>query len=94
MKGVATWVWIIVAVVGAVAVIYLGMSYGIIPIGGEVGKWFCYRRLMSACEAYLQRGDTNSITKVWTECGEKFFGEYGGYDSYCRKVFGGTPPKK
>ena len=94
MRGVATWVWIIVAVVGAVAIIYLGMSYGIIPIGGEVGKWFCYQRFVSPCQKYVQ-GDKNveaTLETLWESCGKTFFGEeYTDAKSFCMDKFSRAP---
>jgi len=86
MRGVATWVWIIVAIIGAVAIIYLGMSYGIIPLTGELGKWICYRQLASACEKYFltQSGD---LETVWTRCQGFFNATYPSAQEFCRAQF-------
>ena len=89
MKGVATWVWIIVAVVGAVAIIYLGMSYGIIPLTGELGKWICYRQMASTCDLYFREGETKAtaLKSVWNRCEGFFSDRYSSAEDFCRGEF-------
>lgn len=84
MKGVERIAVIIVVTIIAIAVLAIAMMYGIIPIGGEVAKWHCQRRMIEACSRWARMNDIETVTDVWARCGEAYFGrEYPSWEDFC-----------
>jgi hypothetical protein len=83
MKGIERITVFIVVAIIAIAVLAMAMMYGIIPIGGEVAKWNCQRRMIEACNKWARAGDME-VSNIWAQCGKKYFGEvYLSWEEFC-----------
>jgi len=64
-------IWIIIALIVGIILIYFAWSRGLIPIFGEASRAECESRLVTACG----KGDMDEVIKLWTKCKNAYEGD-------------------
>ncbi|MEM5772756.1 MAG: hypothetical protein QXL86_00825 [Candidatus Aenigmatarchaeota archaeon] len=70
-KGDNTMIWILIAVIVGILVLYFLWSRGLIPIFGESSRAQCEGKMITACD----RGDEAEIRRIWDTCRNAFKGD-------------------
>jgi hypothetical protein len=70
-KGNNTIIWIIIALILGILLIYFAWSRGLIPVFGEASRAQCEGKLITACD----KGDKDEVTNLWNTCKNAYKGD-------------------